>query len=97
MHFCVTYQIDDDQRVVPVLLAPLRAVLRFVEQESGDVGCENRRVHDEYQDDPVPDRLERRVVQYRPAMDAGRLQLVLGKDVRPQGQDLEKETARNAQ
>lgn len=60
----------------------------IVEQESGRVGREDGRIDDEQQNQPVPDCLEGTIVEDRPLVDAGRLELVLGKDVCTQGQDL---------
>lgn len=45
------------------MLIQLGSLLVFVEQEGDREGREHGRVDDEKQDDPVPHRLERRVVQ----------------------------------
>lgn len=66
----------------------------FVQQERGEVRREDGRVDDQQQDDPVPDRLERAVVQYRPFVDLGRLELVLGQYVRAQRQHLREQQQR---
>lgn len=84
----VDEQVYDDDGVVVVLPVPLVRFL-LAEQESGHVGREDGRVHHQQQDDPVPDRLERRVVQDRPLVHGGLLQLVLGKDVGTQRKHLQ--------
>lgn len=62
--------------------------MRFVQQERGEVGRENGGVDDQQQDDPVPYRFERAVMQDRPLVDLGRLEFVLGKYVGAQRQHL---------
>lgn len=74
----LTEQVDDDNGIVCVALRLFVVVARLIEQERGHVGREDGRVDDEDEDDPVPERLERRVVQHGPLVDAGGLQLVLG-------------------
>ncbi len=60
-----------------------------VEQEGGGVRREDGRVDHQQQDQPVPHRLERAVVQYCPLVYARRLELVLRKDVSAQRQHLQ--------
>ena len=50
--------------------AGARPVLVVAEEERGDVRREDGRVDDEDEDEPVPDRLERRVVEDGEAVDA---------------------------
>ena len=85
----VDEQVDDDDRIVVVLPVPLIRLL-LAEEKSGDVWRENGRVHHQQQDDPVPDRLEWRIVQDRPLVHGGLLQLVLGKYVGTQRKHLER-------
>lgn len=84
----VDEQVDDDDRVVVVLPVSLVRFL-LAEQESGHVWREDGRVHHQQKDDPVPDRLKRRVVQDRPLVHGGLLQLVLGKYVGTQRKHLQ--------
>ena len=72
----LTNEIEDLDGVVAVLILLVTAGL--AEHEGGDIRREHGCVDDEQQHDPVPDRLERGVVQDRPLVDARRLQLVLG-------------------
>lgn len=58
--------------------------VRFVQQERREIRREDGGVDDQQQDDPIPHRLERTVVQYRPLVDFGRLELVLGQYIRAQ-------------
>ena len=67
---------------------PAVSVSSAFEEERGDVRRADGRVDDEYENEPVPDGLERRVVQYRPAVMTRHVQLVLGQHVRPERQHL---------
>ncbi len=60
-----------------------------VEQEGGGVRREDGRVDHQQQDQPVPHRLERAVVQHCPLVDARRLELVLRQNVSAQWQHLQ--------
>ena len=84
-------EVDDGERLRVAALhrRPGLVFLLLGQQEGGGVGREDGRVDDEQQDDPVPHRLEGRVVQQRAAVDALRLQLVLRDHVRPQRQHLQ--------
>lgn len=77
---------------VTTLHARPRLVLLLLGQEEGrGVGREDGCVDDQQQDDPVPHGLEGGVVQEGAAMDALRLQLVLGDDVCAQRQHLQQQ------
>ena len=84
----LTEKVDDDNGVVCVALRLFVVVARLIEEECGHVGREDGGVDDEDEDDPVPERLEGRVVQHGPLVDAGRLQLVLGHHLGAQRQHL---------
>lgn len=58
-------------------------------QEGGGVRREDGRVDHQQQDQPVPHRLERAVVQHCPLVDARRLELVLRQNVSTQRQHLQ--------
>lgn len=55
--------------------------MRFVQKERREIRREYGGVDDQQQNDPVPHRLERAVMKYRPFVDFGRLKFVLGKYV----------------
>lgn len=81
----LTEKIDHHQRVFEAEpQRPGTFEVRFVQQESREIWCEYGGIDDQQQDDPIPDRLERAVVQYRPLVDLGRLELVLGQYIRAQ-------------
>lgn len=85
----LTEKIDHHQRVFETEPERPRALeVRFVQEERGEIRCKYGRVDDQQQDDPVPDRLERAVMQYRPFVNLGRLQFVLGQYVGAQRQHL---------
>ena len=88
-------EVDNGERVLvatvgvrgPVLRVRLDLVL-LVEQEGGHVRCKDGRVDDQDENEPVPHRLEGRVVQDGEAVNPRRLELVLGEHLRPQRQHL---------
>ena len=90
-------EVDDGEGVVVAVVLVARAPrgapgppapVLLIEEEGGDVGREDGRVDDEDEDEPVPHRLEGRVVQDGEAVHAGRLQLVLRQHVCTQRQHL---------
>ena len=95
-------EVDDGEWVVVAVILVARAArgrpgppapVLLVEEEGGDVRREDGRVDDEDEDEPVPHRLEGRVVQDGEAVHAGRLQLVLRQHVRSQRQHLQERMA----
>lgn len=66
------------------------SLLLLVEQEGGGVRREDGRVDDQQQDQPVPHRLKRAVVQNRPLVDARSLELVLRQNISAQRQHLDR-------
>lgn len=72
-HRELTYEVYDDDGIVAVLLVLPAVVIRIRQNEGGYVRRKYGGVHHEQQYDPVPDRLERRVVQYGPLVDSGGL------------------------
>ena len=91
-------EVDDSEWIVVAVVLVARAArgcpgppaaVLLVEEEGGDVGGEDGRVDDQDEDEPVPHRLEGRVVQDGEAVHAGRLQLVLRQHIRTQRQHLQ--------
>jgi len=81
----LTEKIDHHQRVFEAEpQRPGTFEVRFVQQERREIRREDGGVDDQQQDDPIPHRLERAVVQYRPLVDFGRLELVLGQYISAQ-------------
>lgn len=75
----LTEKVDHHQRVFETEPErPGTLEVRLVQQERGEIRREYGRVDDQQQYDPVPDRLERAVMEYRPFVDFRRLELVLG-------------------
>ncbi len=94
-HF-LTYEINNDNGVVTVVLRRLLGIVPgLVQQEGRHVGGEDGRVDHEKQDHPIPESLERRVVQHRPLVNPGRrLQPVLRHHLVPQAEDLQPDQGR---
>lgn len=85
----LTEKVDHHQRVFETEPErPGTLEVRLVQQERGEIRREYGRVDDQQQYDPVPDRLERAVMEYGPFVDFRRLELVLGQYVGAQRQHL---------
>lgn len=89
----VNDEVNDGQGfiVAVVVSAATRTgtLVLLVEKKGSHVWSDDGGVDDQDKDEPVPDGLERRVVQNGEPMDTRRLQLVLWENLSTQGQDLQ--------
>lgn len=81
-------EIDHVERAAGVSAFAPPLLLLVVEEEGGRVRSEDGRVDDQQQDQPVPNRFERAVVQDGELVDARRLELVLRQHVSSERKDL---------
>lgn len=85
----LTYQVNYHNGIIAEWrLSLVRFKVRFVEKKSRHVWREDGRVHNEQEDDPVPHRLEGRVVKNGPLVDHWALQLILRQHIGSQRQHL---------